>query len=593
LIPVVFDNCRGWLHQGASSRGVVICGAHGFEDLCSRSSLRLLAEEISSRDIPVLRFDWRGTADSEGDGEAPHRVATWLGNIGEAARKLVEMTGVTEVALVGLRLGALLALEAARDILPARLVLVAPPASGKALGREIEVMSRIFQGKPGAAEDKDFDGVSSAGFRISRDTLNDLALVGSRRFSGANSGKVLLLTQHADGSPLTEKMRAAGADVTTEVFDGYAEMMCDPTASLPPMATLRRIADFVCEGAAASATTPHPEEARQRRLEGSPQPACFETAAAQPPQHDGPDNAVLATDVWREEPALFGPDRRLVGVYCTRAAGERRNKAVVFLNTGGVYHIGWARMFVDMARQLAGSGVASLRMDLRGVGDSLSPSGPNRAPLYEASLREDVEAAIDWLFARGITDVSLFGACSGAYQAFHAAIEDRRVKKIALVNAGCFVYGATHALQIEAWRRTKAADISLKMASAESEGDAAPRGARAMLFQLAKKVVKAGLAQATDASFAFRRAVPGLNSVERWFSELSARGSEVLLVYSENDPGLAELERHLGARGRQAQPMPGVRTAVIPASDHELTPQSARRALGATLDAFVAEERAA
>ncbi len=592
MIPVVFDNCRGWLHEGSSTRGVVICGAHGFEDLCARSSLRLLAEEISSRGVPVLRFDWRGTADSEGDGDAPHRVATWLGNIGEAAHTLVERTGVKEIVLVGLRLGALLALEAARDIQPRRLVLLAPPASGRALGREIEVMSRIFQGKAGAGEDNDFDGVSAAGFRISRATLNDLAMVGSRRFSGAASGKVLLLSQHGE-SPLADKMRAIGGDVTSETFEGYAEMMCDPTAALPPLAAIRRIADFACEGAVLA--SPRPEKRREAaRPEGRPQPACFETPATRAPRHEGNEaGAVLATDTWREEAAMFGPGNRLVGVYCTRAAGERRNKAVVFLNSGGVYHIGWARMFVDMARQLAGSGVASLRMDLRGVGDSLSPAGANRAPLFDASLREDVEAAVDWLFERGITDISLFGACSGAYQAFHAAIQDRRVKKIALVNASCFVYGATQALQIEAWRRTKAADIAMKLANAESDADDAPRGARALLFQLAKKVVKAGLAQATDATFAIRRAVPGLNTVERWFGELSARGSEVLLVYTENDPGLAELERHLGARSRDAKPLPGVSTTVIPGSDHELTPESARKALGRALDDFIGDRRAA
>jgi pimeloyl-ACP methyl ester carboxylesterase len=582
VIPVVFDNCRGWLHEGTSTRGVVICGAHGFEDLCSRSSLRLLAEEISSRGVPVLRFDWRGTADSEGDGDAPHRVATWLGNIGEAARTLVERTGVSEIVLVGLRLGALLALEAARDIQPRRLVLLAPPASGKALGREIEVMSRIFQGKLGAGEDQGFDGVSAAGFRISRDTLNDLAMVGSRRFSGAASGKVLLMSQHGE-SPLADKMRAIGGDVTSEAFEGYAEMMCDPTAALPPLAAIRRIADFACEGAAVIASETKRSGPSPDRMDGLHRRSA--------PRND--DKAVLATDTWREEAAMFGPDDRLVGVYCTRAAGERRNKAVVFLNSGGVYHIGWARMFVDMARQLAASGVASLRMDLRGVGDSLSPAGASRAPLFDANLREDVQAAVDWLFERGVTEVSLFGACSGAYQAFHAAIQDRRVRKIALVNASCFVYGATQALQIEAWRRTKAADIAMKLATAESDADEAPRGARALLFQLAKKVVKAGLAQATDATFAIRRAVPGLNTVERWFSELSARGSEVLLVYTENDPGLAELERHLGARSRDAKPLPGVSTTLIAGSDHELTPESARQALGRALGDFVADRRAA
>ncbi|MFT4097778.1 MAG: alpha/beta fold hydrolase [Rhodoblastus sp.] len=570
MIPVVFDNCRGWLHTGSSRRGVIICGAHGFEDLCARSSLRLLAEELSSRGIPTLRFDWRGTADSEGDGEAPHRVATWLGNVGEAAQKLVEMTDVDEIVLVGLRLGALLALEAARDIAPARLVLLAPPASGRALKRELEIMSRIFQGKPGAAEDAGFDGVSAAGFRISRETLDDLALVSSRRFSGAKDCATLVLTQSPDGSPLADKLRDMGANVTVEPFDGYAEMMCDPTAALPPAKAIERIVDF-----ASAEMSSRPER------------------SAEPASGMPPPPAVLATHLWREEAAQFGPENRLVGVFCERAAGERRASAVVFLNSGGVYHIGWARMFVDMARHLAESGVASLRMDLSGVGDSLSPAGPDRAPLYKDSLTRDVAAAIDWLEARGIRDVSLFGACSGAYQAFHAAIHDRRVNKIALVNQICFVYGPTYAMQVEAWRRTKAADVSMKLAAANAPAEGEPKGARALLFSLAKKAVKAGLVHATDATFAVRRRVPGLNSVERWFGELSARGAEVLLVYSENDPGIAELERHLGERSRAGTPLPGVRKAMIADADHELTPKAARKALSDTLDAFVAGRNAA
>lgn len=589
MIPVVFDNCRGWLHPGASRRGVIVCGAHGFEDLCSRSSLRLLAEELSAREIPVLRFDWRGTADSEGDGEAPHRVATWLGNIGEAARKLVDMTGVEEIALVGLRLGALLALEAARDIAPVRLALLAPPASGRGLKRELEIMSRIFQGKPGAADDAGFDGLSAAGFRISRDTLNDLALVGSRRFSGAQDCATLVLSQNPEGSPLADKLRETGADISVEPFEGYAAMMCDPTAALPPMKAIRRIADFVAEGAAV--IMGGAKQSIRRSLEGAGDKLLRRSG---PPNDGGIDDpAVLATDVWREEAAQFGPDGRLVGIYCQRAAGERRSQAVIFLNSGGVYHIGWARMFVDMARHLAANGVASLRMDLSGVGDSLSPAGPDRAPLFDRGLTHDVEAAVDWLFSRGIRDVSLFGACSGAYQAFHAAIRDKRVTKIALVNQACFIYGPTYAMQMAAWRRTKAADVSMKLAGADAAAQSEALGARALLFGLAKKLVKAGLVQATDATYAIRRRVPGLNLVERWFGELSARGAETLLVYSENDPGLSELERHLGARSHTSAPLPGVRTAVIADADHELTQRSARIALSDALDDFIAERKAA
>ena len=103
----------------------------------------------------------------------------------------------------------------------------------------------------------------------------------------------------------------------------------------------------------------------------------------------------------------------------------------------------------------------------------------------------------------------------------------------------------------------------------------------------------AEISAATDATFAIRRRLPGLNPVERWFDELASRGAEVLLVYSENDPGLAELERHLGAKSRDASPRPGVRTKMIAAADHEMTPRNARQALGAAIDAFVTGRSAA
>jgi hypothetical protein len=44
----------------------------------------------------------------------------------------------------------------------------------------------------------------------------------------------------------------------------------------------------------------------------------------------------------------------------------------------------------------------------------------------------------------------------------------------------------------------------------------------------------------------------GKNPVERWFEDLSSRGTRVLVVYGENDPGLAELERYMGPQGQRA-----------------------------------------
>jgi len=81
----------------------------------------------------------------------------------------------------------------------------------------------------------------------------------------------------------------------------------------------------------------------------------------------------------------------------------------------------------------------------------------------------------------------------------------------------------------------------------------------------------------------------GQNLVERWFAELSRRGTRVLLVYSDNDPGLAELERYMGPEGQRATAMPSVTKRLIEGADHTFTPSEARRRLRETLHAFLME----
>jgi alpha-beta hydrolase superfamily lysophospholipase len=94
---------------------------------------------------------------------------------------------------------------------------------------------------------------------------------------------------------------------------------------------------------------------------------------------------------------------------------------------------------VEIARELARSGIASLRFDLAGIGDS--EASPHGTPHLYGALSEDMRAAIDWLHAHGIRDLTVFGTYSGAYQAFHAAVSDRRIASIALVNQLCFIWG--------------------------------------------------------------------------------------------------------------------------------------------------------
>lgn len=112
----------GVYHPPAATRdrfqGVVMCYPFGQEYMRAHRAIRQLATTLSNKGYHVLRFDYRGTGDSSGDLDGVC-AADWLQDIGTAVQELKDMTGVPNVALVGLRLGALLAGIAAcqrRDI---------------------------------------------------------------------------------------------------------------------------------------------------------------------------------------------------------------------------------------------------------------------------------------------------------------------------------------------------------------------------------------------------------------------------------------------------------------------------------------------
>ena len=94
-------------------------------------ALRQLAVRFSRAGFHVLRFDFRGCGDSAGDA-AQANLEAWKRDIIAAVEELRDRSGVSRVAVVGLRLGATLALLAAgnrRDI--AALALWEPVLNGR------------------------------------------------------------------------------------------------------------------------------------------------------------------------------------------------------------------------------------------------------------------------------------------------------------------------------------------------------------------------------------------------------------------------------------------------------------------------------
>lgn len=157
-----------------------------------------------------------------------------------------------------------------------------------------------------------------------------------------------------------------------------------------------------------------------------------------------------------EKLTAFGPDKGLSGMLALPTARGAQPPGVILYNAGIVHRIGPHRLNVKIARALAARGVPSLRFDLSGLGDSApAPSGSSWA-----QSQADLSAAMTQLSNAGAaTRFVLVGLCSGADNAYRAAIADNRIAGVVLIDPYSYENrraklerAAARALDLERWK---------------------------------------------------------------------------------------------------------------------------------------------
>jgi pimeloyl-ACP methyl ester carboxylesterase len=430
----------GWLHAPAgpqASVGVVICKPFGFEALCGHSSMRKFAEAAAGLGVPALRFDYLGTGDSPEIDPRADQVDRWTLDIVAAAAELRRRTGVERVCLVGIRLGALLAARAARDISGiAALFVIAPVVNGKRYLTELRTTRlAALMGMPPVAADNRFGGDVEAlnpglmeftGYTFSADSIAALTPL---KLSAADSpaGAEWFIVDRADlpvAKDFNESLVAAGVPSRCVALPGFVDMcLVSPQYAIVPMPMVEALREFL------------------QGLVGGPQLAAGEApripksviqgegSAALSLPGDGPDSNLI------ERPVCFGTEAQLFGIVTEPAQGDSSRRAVVFPNTGTDFHMGASRMYVTLARTWARRGYYVLRMDFTGIGDSGGRPGRRDNDVFPAAALDEMRAGIKFMRDRyGIQELTLCGLCSGAYHSLRAAAAGLDVQRILMVN---------------------------------------------------------------------------------------------------------------------------------------------------------------
>ncbi len=134
----------------------------------------------------------------------------------------------------------------------------------------------------------------------------------------------------------------------------------------------------------------------------------------------------------RERILKCGSGNALVGVLSEPERLDPSRPAIIVLNSGIVHRIGTCRFSVKAVRLLAELGLAGVRFDLSGIGDS--DVRRDDKP-FEESAPAEVQDVMNYVEKhRKVREFILMGLCSGADVAYETAKKDDRVVGIVQID---------------------------------------------------------------------------------------------------------------------------------------------------------------
>lgn len=485
--------------------GVVLVPGIIHDQQATEVGLVALGRDLASRGVPALLIDLAGTAQGSGTLETPDVVDQWGDDVRSAVSH-ARRCGVEHVVVLGVRLGALVAIDALSADPVDLMVLWAPVLSGRRYVKEL----RMMQAAAAHGGGDDLPGVTIGGHRLPPHLLDDLRRLDADRIDGKPASE-LCLVDTADRLEVTTN-RLFDEVATDRIVARGTEpwLFTDPIGFAAPWSDLAAVRDRI--------------ERAIRRV------GLFHSGS-----HDVPAMPQVATQRSREfhhdgvairETFVTLGTAGLTGILSEPVGGAEPG-APTYL---AVTRTGPGRMFVDLARREASRGRATLRFDLAGFGTSGRRRHQAWADYYHPTAADDISEAVDELVCRGFSRIVVVGFCAGAWSALqmrpHPAVE-----RIVGVNVQLAVRGRS--LRRQEWPTLTA---HRRIAAALAKRDVAQR----LLWK-------------------YECGHPLPSPTSRWIRRHRAAGTEVVTVFDADDIGLDVVRRRSRPRRR-------LRSALLPAA---------------------------
>ncbi len=377
----------------------------------------------------VLRLAYRGTDDSSLWSDEILSLQDWRQDIVAAKEELKRRSGCPSVMLLGLRLGANLAVDVARisdDV--HSLLLWEPIENGHEYLGELRSNQRemIDLWHTQVSTDDTEEAEELFATRYQRSLLAEIEQVSLNTDSLVQPTLVLSAALTAAGVSDQPGIFREGMEKRVEADEpeGWQELSQLETVWWRPQ-TLNQVvvgAQEMFARVEASGWHRQPISVGSNRLanlglnrseEGRVQGNSHDDFCADPHFECG------------ESVLQFGAHHQLTGILTEPKSRRADAPVVIMLNAGIVHRVGPFRLHVHVARLLAKHGMASVRIDLSGLGDSQSRTGKLTK---DERVRRDLAEVMEYLTEAGLGNrFVLLGLCSGAYQAHQVAVVDSRV----------------------------------------------------------------------------------------------------------------------------------------------------------------------